>query len=47
MATGSDKLADRYQATLTIAAINQWLPASPNTAYRRRLAWSTKHRLPV
>jgi hypothetical protein len=31
MASRSDKLAVCYEATLTIAAINQWLPASPNT----------------
>ncbi len=32
MATRYDKLAVRYQATLTIAAINQWLRAIRNTA---------------
>ena len=32
MATRYDKLAVRYEATLTIAAINQWLRALRNTA---------------
>jgi transposase len=32
MATRYDKLAVRYEATLTIAAINQWLRALQNTA---------------
>jgi transposase len=32
MATRYDKLAVRYQATVTIAAINQWLRAIRNTA---------------
>ncbi len=32
MATRYDKLAVRYEATLTIAAINQWLLALQNTA---------------
>ncbi len=32
MATRYDKLAVRYEATLTIAAINQWLRTLRNTA---------------
>jgi transposase len=32
MATRYDKLAVRYEATITIAAINQWLRALRNTA---------------
>jgi transposase len=32
MATRYDKLAVRYEATLTIAAINHWLRALQNTA---------------
>lgn len=32
MATRYDKLAVRYEATVTIAAINQWLRPLPNTA---------------
>jgi transposase len=32
MATRYDQLAVHYEATLTIAAINQWLRASRNTA---------------
>ena len=31
MATRYDKLAVRYEATLTIAVIDQWLPALRNT----------------
>jgi transposase len=32
MATRYEKLAVRYEATITIAAINQWLRALRNTA---------------
>jgi hypothetical protein len=33
MATRYDKLAVRYEATLTIAAIDQWLRALRDTAW--------------
>ncbi|MBB5825789.1 transposase [Micromonospora carbonacea] len=41
MATRYDKLAVRYEATLTIAAINQWLRALGNTAQPTR-TWATR-----
>jgi len=35
VATRYDKLAVRYEATLLIASINEWLwPARPDPAYR-------------
>ena len=38
MATRYDKLAVRYEATLTIAAINQWLRALRNTPSAARVS---------